>query len=170
MKFRFALALVVLSLLSTVAAKASTYNVTLTNLGGGVVCNGQFDIAGSVSSTGFSNFVEGSNLNSLNFSIGGKNFTLSNDFLPAVVTFKNGDLFSIAYAGVLGSFQFSLDTIGLGYTYLANGFPSLGTISLASGGTSATPLPESWPLMLVGLIGLGFLAYRRQNGASFAAA
>ena len=97
-------------------------------------------------------------LNSLDFKIGGHDFTLNNDLLPAMVTFDSGKLVGIAYAGVLGLFQFDLDTVGLGYMYVSNGLASFGTISP---GVSATPLPPSWSLMLLGL-GAGIAAFRRK--------
>jgi hypothetical protein len=41
----------------------------------------------------------------------------------------------------------------------------------ATGGVSATPLPRSWTMVLIGLIGFGFVAYRRQRKeAAFAGA
>jgi hypothetical protein len=33
----------------------------------------------------------------------------------------------------------------------------------ATGGVSATPLPPSWTMALIGLVGFGFVAYRRQR-------
>jgi hypothetical protein len=32
-----------------------------------------------------------------------------------------------------------------------------------AGGTSATPLPSTWGMMLLGLVGVGCMAYRRRN-------
>ena len=38
-------------------------------------------------------------------------------------------------------------------------------------GVSATPLPPSWTMMLIGLVVFGFIAYRRQKkGAAIIAA
>jgi hypothetical protein len=168
--FKFVLALAVVSLLSTVASKASTYDVTLLNSSGVAIGSGQFGITGNISSTGLTNFGEGSNLNSLDFKIGGHDFTLGNDLLPAVVTFDKGSLVSIAYLGVLGNFQFDLGTLGLSYTYISDGIASFGTISTGSSGVSTTPLPPSWTLMLLGLVGFGVVAYRRKNRVELAAA
>jgi hypothetical protein len=33
----------------------------------------------------------------------------------------------------------------------------------AAGGVSATPLPATWTMMLIGLAGFGFVAYRRKS-------
>jgi hypothetical protein len=30
-------------------------------------------------------------------------------------------------------------------------------------GVSATPLPPSWTMLLIGIVGFGFVAYRRQR-------
>jgi hypothetical protein len=35
--------------------------------------------------------------------------------------------------------------------------------------TSSTPLPSTWTMMLIGLAGLGFVAYRRKQGTALAA-
>jgi hypothetical protein len=159
--FKLAIIFSILSL-SAVSSKASTYDVTLINSSGASVGTGQFSITGTVSSAGQSNFVEGglfNSLNSLDFKIGGHDFTLNNDLLPAMVTFDSGKLVGIAYAGVLGLFQFDLDTVGLGYMYVSNGIASFGTISP---GVAATPLPPSWSLMLLGL-GFGIAAIRRKG-------
>jgi hypothetical protein len=168
-KFKLA-ALAVFSLLSTGASKATTYDLTLLNSGGVAVGNGSFYITGNISSSGVTNFTEGNNLKSLDFNIGGNDFTLSNDFLPAVISFNNGGLVSIAYAGILGNFQFALGTVGLGYSYITGGGISFGTISAGSPGVSAAPLPPSWTLMLLGLFGLGMMAYRRKGKVQLAAA
>lgn len=169
-KYKFALVIALLSLLSTVSSKASSYDVTLLNSGGVAVGTGSFDVTGNISSTGLTNFTEGSNLNSLDFNIGGNDFKLSNDVLPAVVTFDKGSLASIAYVGILGNFRFDLGTLGLSYTYINNGIASFGTISTGTSGVSTTPLPPSWTLMLLGLVGFGVVAYRRKDRGQLAAA
>jgi hypothetical protein len=33
----------------------------------------------------------------------------------------------------------------------------------AGAGVSATPLPPSWTMLLIGIVGFGFVAYRRQR-------
>ena len=41
----------------------------------------------------------------------------------------------------------------------------------AGAGVSATPLPPSWTMLLIGIVGFGFVAYRRQRKeAAFAGA
>src|SRR5581483_7885794 len=38
-------------------------------------------------------------------------------------------------------------------------------VSLLSNSTPAVPEPATWAMMLLGFCGLGFMAYRRKNGA-----
>jgi|GEM_PF-4911763 len=66
-----------------------------------------------------------------------------------------------------------------GFAYLQKGpggaadsvtVPGYGTVSFSLDTTAVTPLPASWVLMLGGLAGIGFLAYRRNAKASFTAA
>jgi hypothetical protein len=58
-----------------------------------------------------------------------------------------------------------LNPLQLGYTSLAsNGGPELSEGGGRRSEVSATPLPPSWTLMLIGLVGFGFMAHRlRKN-------
>jgi hypothetical protein len=58
-----------------------------------------------------------------------------------------------------------LNPLQLGYTSLANsGGPELSEGGGGRSEVSATPLPPSWTLMLIGLVGFGFMAHRlRKN-------
>jgi hypothetical protein len=49
---------------------------------------------------------------------------------------------------------------------LVAGIQGAGTV----GDVSTTPLPPAWTMMLLGLAGLGFIAYRRQKQSSSLAA
>jgi hypothetical protein len=150
------------------AAQASTvtYNLTLTDTFGPEGGTGTLIVNGPITS-GTNTFTSGSGggLNSLSFLIDGSNFTLGSALGTSSATFSNGNLTSLFYLGALGGFKLSLGTVGLGYVYgdLFNlSHNSMGTIS-----ASATPLPPTWTMMLIGLAGFGFMLYRRmrQDGA-----
>ena len=175
MKFKsVALASILLAFFSTGGVKASTltYNLVLSNTSGPENGIGSFTINGPVASTGVSVFTAGSGLTSLNFTIDGSSFSLSNALVNASVIFSGGNLTSIAYLGAANGFQLDLGTLGLSYAFvdlLNSRLDSAGNISASS--VSATPLPSSWTLMLIGLAGGGLVAYRRKNNKmSFAPA
>lgn len=173
MKFPLAaLVSVLLALYSAGSCKASSfYNLTLTNTIGPEGGSGSFTIDGPVANTGLSVFTAGHGLASLNFSIDGNNFSLANELLNANVIFNDGNLVSVAYLGSLNGFNFDLGTIGLNYGFLDLVNSSLDSFGSISGSpVSATPLPPSWTLMLIGLAGFGVVAYRRKRTRSLAAA
>ena len=155
------------ALLSTGSSEASTltYNLVLSSSAGPESGQGTFTVNGPVASTGLSVFTAGSGLSSLNFSIDNNNFTLSNELVNASVTFDNGNLINVAYLGALNGFKLDLGTAGLNYIFIDlinTSLTSSGTISASA--VSQAPLPPSWTLMLIGLAGLGVVAYRRRIG------
>jgi hypothetical protein len=149
------------------AAQASTvtYNLTLTDTFGPEGGTGTLIINGPITS-GTKTFTSGGGgLNSLSFLIDGTHFTLGNALSTSSATFSNGNLTSLFYLSALDGFKLSLDTVGLGYVYsdlFNTNHDSIGNIS-----ASATPLPPTWTMMLIGLAGFGFMLYRRtrQDGA-----
>jgi hypothetical protein len=141
-------------------ASAVTYNLSLTNTKGPENGTGSFTVNGPIASTGIQNFTAGSGLVSMDFLIDGNDFKLSNAFLGADVTFSNGNLINIAYAGALGGITFDLDTLRLGYRYFD--FNNLGHDSAGIISAAATPLPPTWTMMLTGLVGFGVMMYRRK--------
>jgi hypothetical protein len=166
---RFSISMAAATLLAVLGgteASALTFDLTLMS-GASPVGSGSLTISSPIASTGISNFT-GSNLTSLNFVIDGNNFQLANAVLPASATFINGNLVSIGYVGSLNGMKLSFDTLGLGYVFtdLANWkLDSAGTISV-----SATPLPSTFGMMLIGLGVLGFLGYRRTRKGNVLAA
>jgi hypothetical protein len=65
-------------------------------------------------------------------------------------------LIDIALGGGINNIQLAFNETmssgeGFGFNYAA------------AGGVSATPLPPTWTMMLIGLAGFGFAAYRRQR-------
>lgn len=172
MKFRLsALVSVVFALLSVGNCKASTlYSLTLNNAFGPEGGTGAFTIDGPIASTGRSFFSAGHGLTSLSFSIDGNNFSLANELGSARVIFNNGNLIKVAYSGDLNGFNFDLVTNRLDYAFFDLVNFSLSSFGSISGSpVSATPLPPSWTLMLIGLAGFGLVAYRRKRKPSFAA-
>jgi hypothetical protein len=93
----------------------------------------------------------------LNFLIDGNDFTLSNALAGANVTFWNGNLINIGYAGVLGGLKLNFDSAGLGYAYidLFNlGHDSAGTISGSAVGAPGPIAGAGLPGLLLALGGL----------------
>ena len=169
---------------TTGAAQASTvsYDLTLTGTAGGMVGGaGSFSVNGPINSSGLETLTVSDGLN-LSFTIDGNTFA-SGPGGFASVTFNNGSLISIAYAGTLDSWSFALVTGMLSYIYSDFTDPShstFGTITAqlaATPAVSSTPLPAALPLFATGLGGMGCLAWWRKrkdskckNAAAFAAA
>jgi hypothetical protein len=151
------------------AAQASTvtYNLSLTSTKGPESGTGSFIVNGPIASTGIQNFAAGSGLVSMDFLIDGNDFKLSNAS-GADVTFLNGNLINIAYAGALGGITFNLDTLSLVYGYID--FNNLGHDSVGTISAAATPLPPTWTMMLIGLAGFGVMMYRRKARDTFVGA
>jgi len=159
----FALASTVFALFSLASPEASamTYDLVLSSTTGQI--DGTFTVNGSVPNSGPSGPLK---ITSLSLSVGGNSYNFTSEFFTPIVTFNNGGLTSIEYAGAAGAFKLDLGTAGLGYVFtdaLNPGLSSVGTIS-------TTPLPPSWTLMLLGLAALGFMAYRRRGQVHFPAA
>jgi hypothetical protein len=76
--------------------------------------------------------------------------------------FSNNNLINIMLAGGLNNVQLAFNETmsgGEGFSF------DYGTASV-----SATPLPPAWTMMLIGLAGFGFVAYRRKSKAALMAA
>jgi hypothetical protein len=174
MKFKtVVLAAALLGFLSTGGANASsfTYDLALNNTTGPESGTGTFTVNGTVSNSGLSVFTAGSGLTSLTFSVDGSKFTLADELFNASVSFNNGSLISIAYAGQLNGFQLALGTFGLSYIFANLSNASLDSIgSISASAVSATPLPPAWTLMLIGLAGAGFAGYRSKRNDGMPAA
>lgn len=166
----------------TAGAKASTvtYDLTLQGTAGGLVGGtGAFTVDGPINSTGLETLTASDGLN-LSFTIDGNSFSSAPGGY-ASVTFNNGALASINYAGFLDSWSFSLVTGSLLYIYTDLVNPThdtFGTISaqLEATQVSATPLPAALPLFVSGLGGMGLLGWwrkrkdKRKSAAALAAA
>jgi hypothetical protein len=150
------------------AAQASTvtYNLFLKDTSGPEGGSGILSVNGPIPGSGLDIFTPGGGgLTSLSFTIDGSNFTLGSALPGASATFLNGNLISLFYMGVLGGAKLTLDTVGLGYFYL-----DLNDLSHTSVGTisaSATPLPSTWTMMLIGIAGFGFFIYRKKRPDPF---
>jgi hypothetical protein len=121
-------------MLGAAQALTITYDLVLNNQLGPEGGTGSFTVTSPIASTGVDSFTSSSGLVSLNFLIDGNDFTLSNAFLGANVTFLNGNLINIGYAGDLGGMKLIFDSAGLGYSYtdlFDFGDFSVGTISAA---------------------------------------
>ena len=127
----------------------------------------------------------------LSFNFGGIAFNLSNNIgseLPAGIQFSNGAFHGLEFISDFAfqgsEYQFRIDGLnitvkllnGVPNSFDPNGFPTGGslinarlTTSLTNlapfdpTATSAVPLHPSWPLTLLGLGGVGFMAYRRRK-------
>ena len=154
------------------AAKASTltYDLALNPIIGTEGGTGSLTIiAPPVGSSGV--LTQGNGLTALDFKIDGLDFTLNG--MSEVAYFYQGTnliLASIGYSGQIGSdklFTISLGGLG-GYTFNDSGSLTVGSISAVS----ATPIPQSLPLLATGLGALALLGLwrKRKVGATVAAA
>jgi hypothetical protein len=154
-------ALLTAQLLGAAHASTISYNLALNNTFGPENGTGSFTVNGPIASTGLEVFTATTGLSSLNFLIDGATFTLGNALPGADVTFFNGKLTNIAYAGFSNGINLTLDTLGLYYLFKDADKPNIdsaGTIS-----ASATPLPSTWSMMLIGLAGFGFMLLRKKR-------
>ncbi len=145
------------------AAKASTltYNLSLNPIIGTEGGTGSLTIvAPPVGSSGI--LTQGNGLTALDFKIDGLDFTLNNT--SEVTYFYQGSnlvLASIGYSGQIGTdklFTISLGSLG-GYAFNDSGILSVGSISAVS----ATPIPQSLPLLATGLGALALLGLWRKR-------
>ena len=85
------------------------------------------------------------------------------DLASAEAFFSNNNLIDIALGGGLNNIQLAFnETMSSGEGFSFN--------YAAAGGVSATPLPPTWTMMLVGLAGFGFVASRRKSKPALMAA
>ena len=157
-------AFLAMPMLGAAQASTVTYNLALTDTIGPESGTGTLTVNGPIASTGLEIFTSGGGgLNSLNFTIDGSQFTLGAG-PGASATFLNGNLISLNYAGALSGGKLTLGTAGLGFLYrdaIIGSHTSVGTISDSL--ASATPLPPTWTLILIGLAGLGVMLHRRKG-------
>jgi len=159
-----------------VGAQASTisYNLVLTPLTGSTGGTGSFSVTGPIDSF-FQNFTTSTGLLSLDFLIGGHQFSLGPTSLGNEnVTFVGGNLFGIQYSGFIQdigqSLSLSLNTSGLTYSYGDAFHPSnsaSGIIS-ASAAPSPVPLPGALPLFATGIGAWALLGWRRKKKTTVA--
>jgi hypothetical protein len=156
-------------MLGPAQASTVTYNLALSAIIGGEDGTGSLTVDGPIASSGFETFTSASTggLDSLSFLISGNSFTLGNAAGTSSATFLNGSLISLAYAGALAgaTLSLTLNSAGLVYSYLDLGDPTLTTVGAIS--ASATPLPATWTMMLIGLVGLGLVLSRRKVRGTF---
>jgi len=157
-----AAAAAVLAAQTLAPANASTFNYDLTLSSFGDSGTGSLTLNGPVASGIFTPGSGG--LNSLSIFIDGDTFTLNNAQPGTSASFQNGILTSLFYSGHVGNEALTLAfAFGFGgYSFIGPGDFSLGTFS-----ASATPLPPTWTMMLIGLAGVGFMLYRRKGRDSF---
>ena len=74
------------------------------------------------------------------------------DFLPATLTLISPNEFTVFINGADPAF---LDTL---------------VVDVTTGNVGAVPEPSTWTMMILGFLGLGFLAYRHQNKTALEAA
>jgi hypothetical protein len=161
------------STVGSIAAQASTitYDLTLAATSGPLSGTGSFSVTGPISPI-FQNFTASTGLLSLNFAIGGHDFSLANSLGGTNVTFLGGNISSILYFGKIvdlgQSLSLSISSAGLKYAYVD--LFNLGNSSVGNISASVAPSPVPGPIAGVGLPGLvlatlslGLLAWRRRE-------
>ena len=136
-------------------ANAITYDLTLTALAGPLSGTGSLSVEGPISPV-FENFTSSTGLLSLDFKIGGHDFSLANSLGGTNVTFLGGDLFSILYFGSIvdlgHSLALSISTAGLAYAYGDGFHPDNSSAGYISARLAPSPVPG--PIVGAGLPGL----------------
>jgi hypothetical protein len=166
-----AVAIIGLALIGIISepASASTYIISLTP-GNGYTMSGTGNLVLSVPATPGN--LPGSDVTSITFMIDGLTFgTGFSSYSVTAVGFNNSDaLTDVSFASTDSSngTSFTLDTSGT-YDFYVNGARiSEGTLSAV---VAAVPEPSTWAMMVLGFLGIGFMAYRRkQNGPALSAA
>ena len=160
-----------LGIIATDSARATTFNFSVSSIGvPGDIASGTFTgnetSSGIYALTGITGTYDGATITGLTgyanadnqlfypaqpfVDFQGISFLTANPILGAVNLFSNSGYFEV---------KSTVDSVG----YYFSGTP----ISLA---VSATPLPSSWTMMLIGLAGCGIVAYRRKAKPEFMAA
>jgi PEP-CTERM motif len=164
--------------LSPEAAQASViYDLTLTATSGGTVNGGGTFTISAPPLTGLnqvSNYFQtpqsgSGTLSDLSIMIGGDSFTLTqkNNGSNPQVQFTSGVLDDITYAGVAADGDSLQMTNGFVFFTVGTRTQEFGTLTAVA----AVPEPSTWAMMILGFLGLGFMAYRRkQNGAALSLA
>lgn len=160
------------------SAQASvTYDLTLTATSGGTSNGGGTFTISAPPLTGInqvSNYFQtpqsgSGTLLDLSIMIGGDSFTLTqkNNGSNPLVQFTSGVLDDITYAGVAANGDSLQMTSGFVFYTVQNRTQEFGTLTAVA----AVPEPATWAMMILGVAGLGFMAFRRkQNGSAFSAA
>ncbi len=159
-----ALALAVVCLPIADVARATTYDLTLSDtLYGPESGTGVLNVNGPVTTGVFTS--NGGGLTSLSISIDGQTYNLNNAIGTVTAGFVNGSLTNLTYLGTVNGIDLSLASTGLFYFYndLSNwSLSSAGTIGAVDPPTG-TPLPPSVALFAAALLGLLLIGYRRKG-------
>jgi hypothetical protein len=104
------------------------------------------------------------------------------DFFGLAFTISSGQALNLYFNGSSSGTPGGYDCGAVGYCLIGPGTPGtsgldnggdpLATIKFSATPVSATPLPATWSMLLIGFIGLGFISYRgtKQNQAAGAVA
>jgi hypothetical protein len=148
-------------LAAPVAANAGVFEFSFTSsLDSG---SGSFDVSGSTV-TGISGVVDGQTITGLS-SYAGADQQLS-------LTMPNFTVGGISFADNTGE-TFNLTSFPNGADGITNSIvnPSGGTVptptALDTFTVTAVPEPSTWAMMILGFLGVGFVAYRRKSNYSF---
>jgi PEP-CTERM motif len=157
-----------LGIIATVPAHATTFDFSVSSIGvPGDIASGTFTgnetSSGIYTLTGITGTFDGVNITGLTGYANADNelFYPSQPFVDFNgISFQTASLGAINLFSNSGYFEVKSTVDSVGYYF--SGTP----ISLA---VSATPLPSTWTMMLIGLAGFGFVAYRRKAKPEFMA-
>jgi PEP-CTERM motif len=158
-----------LGIIATVPAHATTFDFSVSSIGApGDIASGTFTgnetSSGIYALTGITGTFDGVNITGLTGYANADNelFYPSQPFVDFNgISFQTASLGAINLFSNSGYFEVKSSVDAVGYYF--SGTP----ISLA---VSATPLPSTWTMMLIGLAGFGFVAYRRKTKPALMAA
>jgi hypothetical protein len=162
---------------TAVPATAAIYDFDYTGTMSGnliLTTSNTLDAVGGFDITAISGTFGGDPITSLVSNPNQPNSSTSSTFTWDNVLFPSGvrafDRFGVAFTTADGTFNVfdaiadgSGGTVATPYGLIvgATGVETFGTGTL----TAAVPEPSTWAMMILGFLGVGFLAYRRKNGA-----
>ncbi len=163
-----------LGTIATVPAHAMTFDFSVSSIGApGDIASGTFianlSSPGIYSLTSITGTFDGSAITGLSTYANADNqlFYPTQPFVDFQgISFQTAGLCDVNLFSNSGYFEVKSTVDSVGYYF--SGTPI--SLSVSATTVSATPLPSSWTMMLIGLVSCGFVAYRRKAKPEFMAA
>jgi hypothetical protein len=167
---------------SSSAVANSIYTVDLPSAG-------DVTVTGTITTDGTLGVLTAANFLSWDFTVSSSSLGLSNELTPANTTLARFEGITATNVSLFILPPALIDVEGAGNQVIVTPVPpgyfaeqlrvstdgpeiglSMSGVQLATGGVAVTPLPPSWTMMLIGIAGFGFVAYRRKSKPALMAA